>query len=83
MRAKNSKIISQVKEELTAVFKIVDIRSISFYFGPKVNQNYKKKMNKLSHLTYINKILVNFPLFQANTLNIPIKKTLLEPSKKS
>lgn len=39
MGAKNSGVISQVKDELTAAFKMVDMRPISFYFGLKVSRD--------------------------------------------
>lgn len=41
IRAKNSGKISQVKEKLTAIFEIVDIKPISFYFSLKVGQDCK------------------------------------------
>lgn len=62
MEAKNSGVISQVKEELIAVFKIVDIGLISFYFGLKVSQDHEKKSIKLFQPIYIVKILAKFYL---------------------
>lgn len=82
IEAKNFGIISQVKKELTATFEMADIESISFYFNLKVSENYEKKIIKLSKLAYIDKILAKFYLFQANTSNISIKETPLQPIKK-
>lgn len=59
---------------------MVDIGSISFYLGLKVNQNYEKKIFKLPQPKYIDKILAKFYLDQANTLNTPIKKALFTPN---
>lgn len=60
--SKNSGVIARVKQELTAVFKMVDIRPISFYLGLKVSQDREKKTIKLLQPTYINKILAKFHL---------------------
>lgn len=37
MRAKNSEVINQVKEELMAIFEMIDIGPINFYLSLKVN----------------------------------------------
>lgn len=37
IRAKNSKVISYIKKKLIAIFKIIDIRPISFYLRFKVS----------------------------------------------
>lgn len=80
--AKNSEVISWVKNKLIATFEMVDIEPISFYFSLKISQNREKKIIKLFPFAYIDKILAKFHLSQANTSNISIKETLLEPSKK-
>lgn len=46
--AKNSGVISRIKEELTAVFKIVDMEPIHFYLGLKISRNRKRETIKLS-----------------------------------
>ncbi len=80
--AKNSGVIDQVKQELTATFEMADMGLISFYLGLKVCPNREKKIIKLSQPAYIDKILAKFYLSQANTSNTPIKETQLEPSEK-
>lgn len=65
-----------------AVFKMADMGSISFYLDLKVSQDCEKKTTKLLQSVYIDKILAKFHVSQANTLNTPMKETLLEPSKK-
>ncbi len=82
MRAKNSGVINQVKQELTAAFEMADMGPISFYFGLKVSRDREKKTIKLSQPAYIDKILAKFYLSQANTLNTPMKETPLKPSEK-
>lgn len=62
MGAKNSGVISQVKEKLTSAFEMVDMKSINFYLGLKVSRDYEKKMIKLLQPAYINKILTKFHL---------------------
>ena len=37
MRAKNLRVISQVKKKLMATFEMADMGPISFYFGLKVS----------------------------------------------
>lgn len=44
---KKSRIIKQVKVELTTIFLMVDMSSISFYLKPKVEQNQQKQIIKL------------------------------------
>lgn len=41
MGAINFEVISWVNEELTVVFKMIDIESISFYLNLKVSQDHK------------------------------------------
>lgn len=41
--AKNFRVISQVKEKLTATFKMIDIDAISIYFSLKISQNHEKR----------------------------------------
>lgn len=82
MRAKNLRVISQVKKKLMATFEMADMGPISFYFGLKVSWNCKKRTIKLFQLAYIDKILAKFYLFQVNTSNTLLKKIPLESSKK-
>lgn len=62
MGAKSLEVIGHIKEELTAVFEIVDIGSISFYLGFKVSWDRKSKIIKLSQPVYNDKILSKFHL---------------------
>lgn len=57
MRAKNSKMIDQVKKNLIIIFKIVDVGPNNFYHSIKNSRKYNKKTIKLSQPVYINKIL--------------------------
>lgn len=80
MALKRSRFIKCIKTKLIVAFLIVDIGSISFYFGLKVERNKEKQTIKLSQLVYINKVLNKFYLNKANSANIPMKKiTLLQP----
>lgn len=47
MELKNMRVIVKVKIELATAFDIVDIRSISFYLGLKVEKNCQKRITKL------------------------------------
>ncbi len=47
MGKKRDNIIEKIKVELIMAFLIVDIGSINFYIGPKIEQNQKKKIIKL------------------------------------
>ena len=60
-----------------AVFKMVDIRPISFYLGLKVDKNCEKKIIKLFQPTYIKKVLAKYHFDKANTIYIPIKKVTI------
>lgn len=82
MGAKNSVVINQVKTELTAIFEMVDIRSISFYFSLKVNRDYEREIIKLFQPAYIDKILSKFYLAQSNTSNMPMRESSLIPNKR-
>lgn len=52
MEAKNFGVISLVKEELIAIFEMVDMGLISFYFGLKVSQTAKKDDKTLLTCVY-------------------------------
>ena len=80
MEVKGSRVIEQVKKELAAAFDIVDMGSISFYLGLKVEKNPIKKILKLSQPAYIDKILAKYHLDQAKPCNVPIKKGILLPN---
>lgn len=59
---------------------MVDIGSISFYFGLKVQRDQEKQIIKLSQPAYIDKIFSKFHLNKAHVVNTPMKETvLLEP----
>lgn len=46
MGPKSLRIIARVKTELIAIFEIIDIRSISFYLGFKVKQDWENRIIK-------------------------------------
>lgn len=48
MGVKESNHIEKVKLELTATFKIADIRPMSFHLGLTIEKNKAKKILKLS-----------------------------------
>lgn len=75
MDIKRSGFIKKVKEELIAAFLIIDMDFINFYLDFKIDQNWEKKIIKLSQPIYINKVLKKYYLSKANTINIFIKKT--------
>lgn len=77
MGAKESGTIERIKRKLTAVSSMVDMRSISFYLGLKVERDHKRKFIKLSQPAYINKILQKFYLNQANSTNILMKEGII------
>lgn len=74
---KDSEIIEWVKLELIFTFFIIDIDFINFYLGLKMQQDRENRTIKLSQPAYINKILNQFQLDKAHTINTPIKKTAL------
>lgn len=59
---KKSGMIYYIKAKLVATFFIVDISSISFYLGLKIEQNQAKRIIKFLQLAYINKVLSKFYL---------------------
>lgn len=75
MTPKNSEMIEQIKLELTFAFSIINIGSISFYLGLKVQWDRENWMIKLSQLVYINKIFNKLYLNKAYAVNTPIKET--------
>ena len=75
MAPKKSEIIKHVKTKLAFAFLMVDIGSISFYLGLKIEQNREKKTIKLSQPLYIDKVLTKFHLDKANLVNTPIKES--------
>lgn len=75
MRPKASGLIQKVKDKLTAAFSIVDMGSISFYLGLKVERDQSRRTIILSQPVFINKVLEKYHLNKANTVNTPIKKT--------
>lgn len=77
MALKKSGIIKRMKAELTIAFLMVDMKSIIFYFGLKVERNREKQIIKLFQLIYIDKILNKFYLNKANIINILMKETTL------
>ena len=72
-----SGIIQRIKTELTAAFSMVDMGSISFYLGLKIEQNREKRTIKLSHLAYIDKVLNRFHFDEANAVDTLMKETTL------
>lgn len=79
MAPKKSRIIEQVKSELTSAFSMVDMGPVSFYLGLKVECNQVNRKIKLSQLAYINKVLSKFHLNKAHTINTLMKEsTILE-----
>lgn len=80
MAPKGSGIFQQVKVQLTAAFAMVDMGPISFYLGLKVERNRDNRTIKLSQPAYIDKVLNQFHLDKAKTVNTPMKEiTLLQP----
>lgn len=77
MTSKNGRIIRQVQLELTFAFFMIEIGSISFYLGLKVQRDSENKLIKLSQPVYINKVLNNFNFDKTYTINIIMKKTAL------
>lgn len=63
-----------MKVKLTATFSIIDMRSISFYLGLKIEHNGEKQIIKLSKSAYIDKILNKFYLNKPHLTTTPIKK---------
>lgn len=78
IRAKNSRVIGWVKDEIIFIIEMVDMVPIIFYFGLKLNYNCKKKIIKLFQLVYIEKILAKFYLSQVNISNTLMKENPLE-----
>lgn len=56
---------------------MVNTRPISFYLRLKVENHLAKQIIKLLQPAYINKILSRFYLKHANTIIMPIKKSIL------
>ncbi len=56
---------------------MVDIGPISFYLRLKVERNRDNRTIKLSQPEYIDKVLNKFHLDKANTINTPMKETIL------
>lgn len=77
MRPNKSRAIEKIKKKLAAAFKIVNMRLINFYLGLKINWNQKKKIIKLSQLTYIHKVLIKYYFDKGNPTNMLIKKVAL------
>ncbi len=74
MGMKESENITRMKRELAAGFSMVDLRSISFDLGLKVERDQEKITIQLSQPTYIDKIFHKFHLNQVNLANTPIKE---------
>ena len=63
---------------------MVDMSSISFYLGLKVERDRIKRTIKLSQPAYIDKVFSRFYLDQAHAVNTPMKETaLLQPRTES
>ena len=77
MTSKESGIIQRIKAELAAVFSMVDMGSISFYLGLKVEWDWTKYIIKLLKPAYIDKVLSKFYLDQAHAINTLMKETIL------
>ena len=74
MALKKSGFIKRIKAELAAAFSMVDMGSISFYLGLKVEQDRIKRTIKLLQLAYIDKVLSKFYLDQAYVVNTNERK---------
>ena len=77
MTSKESGIIQRIKAELAAIFSMVDMGSISFYLGLKVEWDWAKCIIKLLQPAYIDKVLSKFHFDQAHVINTPMKETVL------
>ena len=80
MGPKNTGVITRVKTELTANFEMMDIRSINFYLGLKIDRACQKRAIKLSQPAYIWKVLIKYHFDKANLTNTPIKEIALGPN---
>ena len=74
MGLESNKIITQVKIDTTTEFEIVDIRSISFYFGLRVSKNSKKKDNQVLAIYIYLESLNKYYFDKANITSIIIKE---------
>lgn len=77
MASKESGIIKRVKSELSSAFSMVDMGSISFYLGLKIERNRVNQKIKLFQLAYIDKVLNNFHFDKAHIVSTPIKKSAI------
>ena len=76
MGPNGSRVIQKVKDELIAVFSMVDMSFISFYLDLKVERDWEKRTMKLSQPAYIDKVLKKYHLDNTNAVNIPMKETV-------
>lgn len=60
MASKKSGIIKYVKAAIAVVFSMIHMSPISFNLGLKLEQNRGKRIIKLLHPVYINKVLSKF-----------------------
>lgn len=77
MTSKESGHISWVQAEFATAFFIVDMKTISFYLGLKINYNWENQKIKLSQSAYINKVLNCFPLKKAKTMIMLMKDSTI------
>lgn len=66
-----------MKPKLTIAFLIVDIESISFYLGLKIECNREKQTIKLFQPAYIDKILSKFYLDKSYPTTTLMKESVL------
>lgn len=78
MGFKNKEIITKIKIDLIVVFRMLDMRLISFFLSLKIKQDQENSTIKFFQLAYIQKVLVKYHFDEANIINILIKKTILE-----
>lgn len=71
---KKRKMIEQVKLELIFAFSKIEMGSISFYLGLKMQRDQENRTIKLSQSPYIEKVLNKFYLNKVHAINISIEK---------
>lgn len=73
---KKSKIIQKIKQQLTTASLMINISLISSYLELKTEQNWENQIIKFLQSSYIDKVLNKFYFNKANTINMPMKKTI-------
>jgi transposase InsO family protein len=82
---KDRRAVDNVKKELQQRFQMTDLGPASFYLGIKLTRRWSKWGNQLclSQRAYVNKILNDFNLTDANPVSTPMEDKPLLPSDSS